>query len=308
MKMKRLTIKREFFIRALTFVMMFSMLLPNIVPTGAAVANCGITEEEITKIVNDFNAHGWVLKQGFWANYSSTGRRAIRGVQKLLCVVGYETEIDESVGPHMSSRIYDFQKANGLTPDRIVGRQTFNALVAAAHAQIKNESVGNATHSSGYNVGSILNLASKDLGKTRAQLGYKVDYCTLWLTSVIRSSGVSLKSAANPRDLVVYALNSGLGTYYSFRSTNTTNLKQNGLKRTDLVVNSSRNKVTPQPGDIVVYLWNEDVGRYNWSHCGFVKSFSQNTIKTIEGNTSGGIVAERNRPYDSTVVGILRLD
>lgn len=139
-----MTVTRGFAVRALAVLMVCALLLPsNVVPASAASVNYAITETEINDIIKAFDDHGWVLKENFWANTSSTGRRAIRGVQKLLCFVGYETDIDGSVGPHMSSCIYKFQKeTKGLTPDRIVGRQTFNSLVAAARAKLKdNQSV-----------------------------------------------------------------------------------------------------------------------------------------------------------------------
>lgn len=150
--------------------------------------------------------------------------------------------------------------------------------------------------------------ARKDLGKTRSQLGYTTDWCAYWVSDLLRANGVSISKAGTPRDVVKNVLNANKGTYYSFHSANVTSLKQNGLKNTSRIVQTSRSSVTPQKGDILIFLWTEDVGTYNWSHTGFVQSFSDNTIKTIEGNTSGGIVAEKNRAYDSTVVGVLRIN
>lgn len=154
----------------------------------------------------------------------------------------------------------------------------------------------------------IIADARKDLGKTRSQLGYTTDWCAYWVSDLLRANGVSISKAGTPRDVVKNVLNANKGTYYSFRSANVASLKQNGLKNTSRIVQTSRSSVTPQKGDILIFLWTEDVGTYNWSHTGFVQSFSDNTIKTIEGNTSGGIVAEKNRAYDSTVVGVLRIN
>lgn len=155
---------------------------------------------------------------------------------------------------------------------------------------------------------SLIESARTDLGKTGRQLGYTSPWCALWASDKIRANGVSTTRAGTPCDLVKNVLNANKGTYYSFRSANVTSLKQNGLKSTSRIIQTSRSSVTPQKGDVVVFLWAADMGTYNWSHTGFVQSYSGSTIKTIEGNTSGGIVAEKNRTYDSTVVGILRIN
>lgn len=165
---------------------------------------------------------------------------------------------------------------------------------------------------SSLNVDAMLADAKNDLGKTGAQLGYKVDYCAYYVSDLLRANGCSISRAANPRDLVLNALNSKKGVYYSFRDQNVDSLIAAGLKGTDRVMQTCRSSVTPQAGDIVIFLFKEDIGSYNWSHTGIVQSFSNGKIKTIEGNTSdksrSGIVAEKSRTYDSTVVGILRIN
>ena len=56
----------------------------------------------------------------------------------------------------------------------------------------------------------------------------------------------------------------------------------------------------PQPGDIVYYNWQG--GTSPKDHVGIFVGFnSDGTLHTVEGNTSGGTVAERNRSWDSIV-------
>ena len=160
----------------------------------------------------------------------------------------------------------------------------------------------------------ILASARSYLGKTGSQLGYSSDWCTYFVSNIIQKNGYSsVPTAGTPRDLVKNVLNKGKGKYYSFRDANYNSLVSAGLTRTDLVSRTSRSAVTPKAGDIVVFLWSYDVGQYNWSHIGFVSSYGGGILKTIEGNTGGGnscltrVVAEQNRSYNSTVVGILRL-
>lgn len=57
-----------------------------------------------------------------------------------------------------------------------------------------------------------------------------------------------------------------------------------------------------QAGDAVSFDWDDDGGG---DHVGIVKSVHDWGIVTIEGNTSGGVVAERQRVWDVCVCGIL---
>lgn len=164
------------------------------------------------------------------------------------------------------------------------------------------------TSSQKANISAILASAEANVGKTGSQLGYNTAWCAYYVSDILRSNGVSISRAANPRDLVKTVLQNNLGTYYSFRPQNVANLKANGYNTSAGIVETSRSNFTPQPGDIVIYLWSADVGSYNWSHTGFVKSYSNGTLETIEGNTSRGVCASRTRTYGSDeVVGILRL-
>lgn len=61
-------------------------------------------------------------------------------------------------------------------------------------------------------------------------------------------------------------------------------------------------KYSALPGDIVLFDWNGD-GLSD--HVGLVESNQGNYLQTIEGNTSGGIVARRSREF-STICHVIR--
>ncbi len=173
---------------------------------------------------------------------------------------------------------------------------------------VPTPAAGNATLAT-----KILTDAGKDIGKTREKMGYTTDWCAYYVSDVLRDNGVKISRQPTGCDIVLAALESNLGTYYSFRNANVKSLKKWGLRNTSGIVETSRDKVVPQPGDIVLFLWSNDADNgYNWSHVGFVESFSDGIVHTIEGNTntnihSTGLVARKDRGYNSTIVGILRL-
>jgi len=158
-------------------------------------------------------------------------------------------------------------------------------------------------------VNRLISSARRNLGKTGSQLGYTSDWCAYYVSDILRENGISIARGGTPRNVVVNTLNKGIGVYYSFRNANVQSLLKNGLKRSDLVIETSRSNVTPKPGDIILYLWTKhDDGVTNWSHIGFVVDYNEGSkkIKTIEGNWSGK-VSEKSEDYDREVVGILRL-
>lgn len=62
------------------------------------------------------------------------------------------------------------------------------------------------------------------------------------------------------------------------------------------------NKYAAQPGDIVLFDWNQDGVS---DHVGIVESNEGSYLQTIEGNTSGGIVTRRTRNF-SDVCHVIR--
>lgn len=165
------------------------------------------------------------------------------------------------------------------------------------------------------NASVVIALAEKQLGKDKSDFGWTVDWCGYFVGWVGRNAGAKFPEenwqCQNGRALAAWFVNNKAGTFYYFRDANYTSLinwetiSDAGKK---LCVRASRSSFIPEEGDIIIYRWSDAAADINWSHVGFVKSYNTVTgvISTIEGNTSGGIVANRERNFDSQVVGIIR--
>ncbi len=284
------------------------------VSVTASAANVTITESDLEQYQKDWKAHGWVLKVGFSHNYTSKGKKCIKNAQRLLnLVMGESLAIDGGFGSETKRVTVAFQKKYKLTKDGIIGNGTWNKLISEAHKKIKADVVQEkpVTNTAGYDYEAVIRTATNQNGTKGSELGYNVAWCAYYVSDLLREAGVKVNRSANPRDLVISATNSGLGTYYSFRNANVTSLKESGITQSGLknVVSTSRGEFTPQRGDIIIFRWSDEEPQYNWSHVGIVTGYDaqSKTIYTVEGNTSGGIVDDRERSYGSTVVGFLRI-
>lgn len=288
--------------------------LPIQVSVSASAASATITSGDLDLYQKEWKAHGWVLKRGFYRNSTATGKKCVKNAQTLLnFVMGENLDVDGVFGSETQRVTKNFQKKNGLSVDGIIGTQTWEKLMSVARSKIgSTREESSAASSCGYDAESVIEAALKQVGKTGKQLGYNVPWCAYYVSDLLIDAGVKISRSANPRDLTISATNKELGAFYCFRDKNLTSLKNNGISKTGLkhVVSTTRDKVTPQRGDIVIFLWSsDDDGTTNWSHVGIVTGYNSKTgvISTVEGNTSGGKVAERSRNYDGSVVGILRL-
>lgn len=292
----------------------FGVLDP--VGISASAETGSLTSSQIEGFQKDWKAHGWVLKKGFWANSSKTGKAAIKDAQRLLnFTINSGLDVDGQFGPATQKAVKSFQKKYGLTQDGIIGSGTWKKLISVAKDKIGSESKKDdpPAVNSGYDVEGVIAAAQSQLGMTGPQLGYTGDWCAYYASDLLRNAGVNISRSAFPRDIVISALNNGLGTFYCFRDENLTSLRNNGLSDSGLsrVVSTTRGSITPQRGDIVCFLFDKDNnGYYNWSHVGIVTGYdaSTNTLFSIDGNTTNSlIVANRDRAYDRQVVGLLRL-
>lgn len=92
----------------------------------------------IVNLINTYNLKqydkkGQVIMVNPYPETSKTLRRGDRGtgvkyLQWILDNKGYKLKIDGSFGPTTEEKVMDFQKANGLVVDGIVGRNTWGAL------------------------------------------------------------------------------------------------------------------------------------------------------------------------------------
>ncbi len=157
-------------------------------------------------------------------------------------------------------------------------------------------------------------------GKSGADLGYTGEWCAEIVSDLLIKNGYRISKQYNPCDVTIQLLNKGYAHFYCFREENFDSLKQYGLKKNaqSRVIMTDREDFTPQRGDFVCFLWNEENDIYNWSHIGMVaEDYDGTVLRTIEGNIG---IAEfpddprirtvdgREREYNETVIGIIRLD
>lgn len=171
-----------------------------------------------------------------------------------------------------------------------------------------------------FNSADIIKGLEERYGKTGADLGYTGEWCAEIISDLLIKDGYRISKQYNPCDVAIQLLNKGYAHFYCFREENFDSLKQYGLKKSaqSRVIMTDREDFTPQRGDFVCFLWNEENDIYNWSHIGMVaEDYDGTVLRTIEGNIG---IAEfpddprirsvdgREREYNETVIGIIRLD
>ena len=152
-------------------------------------------------------------------------------------------------------------------------------------------------------------------GMTGEDLGFEGEWCALILSQLISEAGYEIYYQYNPCDLTIELVDDGFAHFYCLRQENYDSLIEWGLQNTDRVINTTREEFVPKRGDFICYLWTEEAEEYNWSHIGMVaEDYDGTVLRTIEGNIGRGrdplyhAVEARERPYDSTVIGFIRLD
>ena len=167
-------------------------------------------------------------------------------------------------------------------------------------------------------------VAQKNLD--RGDFGFSGSWCgkfLSWCAQKANSKHVS-KNITGGLTAIEYEVNNGLGEFYCFSDakTNTNGqsiyyylktYNQNGhsISKSGFshIHEVSRNSFIPKKGDIIIFLWSYDKTHPQFSHVGFVRSDydGKGTVYTVEGNTSGGVVALRSRTYsDEQIVGFVR--
>ena len=106
----------------------------------AASAAETLSSSKIDSFQNDWNAHGWVVKKGFWANDLDTGKKVISDLQILLnYVIKSNLDVDGVLGNLTNQSILEFQKRYGLSQDGIVGNGTWSKLISVARDKLNSE-------------------------------------------------------------------------------------------------------------------------------------------------------------------------
>lgn len=171
-----------------------------------------------------------------------------------------------------------------------------------------------------FNSADIIKGLEERYGKTGADLGFTGEWCAEIISDLLIENGYKISPQYNPCDLAIQLLNKGYAHFYCFREENYDSLVKYGLKKNaqSRVTILDREDFTPQRGDFVCFLWNEENDIYNWSHIGMVaEDYDGTVLRTIEGNIG---IAEfpddpkirtvdgREREYNETVIGIIRLE
>lgn len=169
----------------------------------------------------------------------------------------------------------------------------------------------------GQGADDIVSVARTRLGRTGRELGYTYEWCACFVTWAGRTAGQDFPASDlyTPLDVARYFVEGDRGTVCCFRKGTYNSLVQGGLSSRKTAVLTTRADVVPQKGDLVCFLWPKDIEKgYNWSHIGILTQDydGSGVLTTIEGNTgtSGDpqsrCVGLQSRPYDETVVGIIR--
>lgn len=167
---------------------------------------------------------------------------------------------------------------------------------------------------------AIIKGLEERYGKTGKELGYVGEWCAEIVSDLLIKNGYRISKQYNPCDVTIQLLNKGYAHFYCFREKNYDMLLKYGLKKAaqSRVTILDREEFTPQRGDFVCFLWNEENTIYNWSHIGMVaEDYDGTVLRTIEGNL--GVtefpddpkirtVDGREREYNETVIGIIRLE
>ena len=166
----------------------------------------------------------------------------------------------------------------------------------------------------------IIKGLEENYGRSGADLGYVGEWCAEIISDLLIENGYRISKQLNPCDVTIQLLNKGYAHFYCFREENYDSLVQYGLKKNgqSRVIMTDREDFTPQRGDFVCFLWNEENDVYNWSHIGMVaEDYDGTMLRTIEGNIGVSefpddprirTVDGREREYNETVIGIIRLD
>lgn len=172
----------------------------------------------------------------------------------------------------------------------------------------------------GRGIDDILAVAFAQEGKIGSEFGYYVSWCSFFPCWAGRNAKQNFPSydLPTPQHIAQWFVNHDAGHFYCFRDGNYESLLSVGVTRPSNITRMSRENFTPQAGDIICFLWEEDLGYYNWSHAGIMAQDydGKGILYTIEGNSfrdaspeaelETRAVRPRERPYDFTVIGVIR--
>ena len=163
----------------------------------------------------------------------------------------------------------------------------------------------------------IINFMQNRTGVTGEDLGYSGEWCAWILSDLLVSYDYDIVRSSTPCDLIITLLDNDYADFFCFRQQNYDSLVEWGLQNTQRVKMMSREDYVPKRGDMVCYLFGSEADRYNWSHVGMIsENYNGEYISSLEGNIDVDFaitdpllryISTIRRPYDETVVGIIRM-
>ncbi len=172
--------------RKISLALVLVLLMSLVCALPANAASYKLTASQIKSCEQAWDAHGWVLKKNFWPNYSTTGRNAIKATQKLLCSIGYTTDIDGCMGNDMIAKVKAFQKQAGITVDGYVGSQTFDTLLGYARRAGSSSTTTVSSSRTGYKAANALSFAKANVYKNTHWL------CAEYVSRALRAGGLDI--------------------------------------------------------------------------------------------------------------------
>ena len=214
----------------------------------------------------------------------------VLAVQRQLTNLGYSPgELDSDYGPTVVASVQRFQSANNLTPDGIVGDETWGALMASSPAATQPMQLSAVGTQALVEAIKHLGLTESPSGSNRTMFGewYGVDgvaWCNIFVSYCFNvGAGYSICDGFKGS-----GVKAGKGCAYVPTT-------EAWLRATGLWVG----RTEPMAGDIAIYNWD---GKGIPEHIGIVEtSLGNGQFTAIEGNTSvgndsdGGAVMRRTR-------------
>ena len=124
----------------------------DLLSVSASAETPTLSQAEYKALKNALVNHDWVIKQGFWANYTAQGKKAIRALQILINYYNDNNElvVDSCFGPACKASVKAIQRDLNCDIDGKVGSETEKALFKAIEAKMNASASNDVKFSSMY--------------------------------------------------------------------------------------------------------------------------------------------------------------
>jgi len=243
----------------------------------------------------------WIRRETEFSRTLKRGdrHRAVRQIQEWLCLHGLRVVADGDFGSATRAAVMAFQRQARLSQDGVVGRKTWERLVAPMAAVLKPLAAGRQTFSEltlayarrhlaqhplevgGQNCGPWVRLY------TGGNEGNDWPWCAAFVTFLMKQAAETLGGGMPIPGSVSCDTLAGQGRAAG-RFVSEQDLKRGRVQRSEM----------PTASLFLVRRTDSD-----WTHVGLVTAFNKDMVETIEGNTNdegsreGYEVCQRIRGY-----------